>query len=264
MLRRFVGIIVLGFCITTEAVAQLSGADRAAIKKMTQGSLYLRNNLPCPYTSGIGLGTEAVTEVSPTGVDWNRNVKEIQESNQRGRAGGNTVYWGFGPNDMIQYGKLYFRSGGVVELSAQGAKPKNLEVWIRFVGIHSREDFKKAYDLILSPKPLQDEHPEWPAEIRTAIGERRVVIGMTKTQVFAVVGTPVNIETGDGAGSEIETWFPRQDTAMPGVIRLYAEESGFHGPVVLSGVTGFPISLRFVDGKLSVIDDKSAKPARDK
>jgi hypothetical protein len=148
-----------------------------------------------------------------------------------------------------------FKGAGVVELWAEGVKPKNVEMWIRFVGINNRDDFKKAYDLILSPAPLQDEHPEWPAEIRNAIAEHRVVEGMTKTQAFAVVGTPIGIESGDEAGAKTETWFPSQDTGA----------SGSWGKVT-SATTGFPASLRFVDGKLVAISQtaKSVKPVLDK
>lgn len=264
-MRHVVGAMILAFCVTPDAIGQLTASDRSLIKEMTQGSLYLRNNVPCRFTSGVGIGAEVVTEVSPTGIDWDKNLKATEENDKdRGRRGGvgrrrrggvDTIFWGFGPNDIIRYGKLYFRGGGVVELWAEGVKPKNVEIWIRFVGISARDDFKKAYDLILSQKPLQDEHPEWPVEIRTAIGERRVVEGMTKTQAFAVVGTPIGIETSDEAGKKIETWFPRQDTGA----------SGSWGKVI-SGTTGFPTSLRFVDGKLAVIGQtgKSVKPVLDK
>jgi hypothetical protein len=257
MMTHVVGAIVLSFFVTADASGQLTATDRSVIKEMTQGSLYLRNNVPCRYTSGgWGIGADVITEVSPTGVDWDQNLKAIEGKNKgRKRSGVDTIFWGFGPNDIIRYGKLYFRGHGVVELWAEGVKPKNVEIWIRFVGINTRDDFKKAYDLILSPRPLQDEHPEWPAEIRSAIGERRVVEGMTKTQAFAVVGTPIGIESGNEAGMKTETWFPRQDTGA----------SGSWGKVV-SATTGFPTSIRFVDGKLATIGQtaKSVKPVLDK
>lgn len=252
--------MLVAFAISS-AHAQLSQVDRNVIKEMTRGDLYLRNNVPCRFTSGIlgGVGAEPLTEVSPAGVDWEKNLNAIAPNPKpalrgggRGplRVGVDTVYWGFGPNDIIRYGRLYFKPNGVVELWAEGAKPKDVEIWIRFVDIRTRSDFKKAYDLILALKPLQDEHPEWPAEIRTAVAERRVIEGMTKEQVFDVVGNPVGIETGEEDGKKIETWFPRQDTGT----------SGSWGRVS-SGSTGFPISLRFVNGKLALIG-KNAKSVR--
>jgi hypothetical protein len=252
-MRQIVRAFVLGACLTAGASAELSPSDRAVIKEMTRGSLYLRNNVPCRFTAGMGIGAEVVTEVSPTGIDWEKNLNATPESVNKGRlrrTSVNTIYWGFGPNDIIRYGKLYFRGGGVVELWAEGVKPKDVEIWIRFVGIGSRDDFKKAYDLILSNKPLQDEHPEWPTEIKTAIASRRVMEGMTKAQAFAVVGTPIAIDNREEAGKKIETWFPRQDTGA----------AGSWGSVT-SSTTGFPASLRLVDGKLAAIVN-TAGPVR--
>jgi hypothetical protein len=224
--------------------AELSSADRGAIKEMTHGVLYLRNNVPCRMRSGgFGIGAEVLTEVSPGGVDWDKNLKAIEtETKGKKRRGVDTIYWGFGPNDAIQYGKLYFKDNGVVELYAEGLKPKNEEVWIRFVNIHSRDDFKKAYDLIVGVKPIEDDHPDWPDSIRQAIKERKIVEGMTKAQAFAVVGTPTGAETSQDGDKKIETWFPRQDTGSAGSFRK-----------VVSSQTGFPASIRFVDGKVAAI-----------
>ena len=107
----------MGAGLLPSASAELSSSDKAVIKEMTQGSLYLRNNVPCRFTSGMGIGAEVVTEVSPTGVDWDKNLKaeEAKGNAKKGKrrwAGVNTIYWGFGPNDMIHYGKLYYRGNG--------------------------------------------------------------------------------------------------------------------------------------------------------
>jgi hypothetical protein len=227
------------------AMAQLSRQDRDQMNKMIQGDLYLRNNVPCRYTSGgFGIGAEVVAEVSPTGVDWDKNLAAIAEKKQK--RGVDTIYWGFVPNDIIRYGKLYFKNNDVIELWAEGAKPKNTEIWIRFVQIKSLDDFKKAFDLILANKPLQDEHPEWPEEIRRAIAARNVVEGMTKAQAFMIVGTPIGVEEGEKDGKKTETWFPRQDT---GAAASWGK--------VASTETGFPISLQFSDGKVVNIVRKS-------
>jgi hypothetical protein len=211
--------------------------------------------VPTRYTSGgWGIGAEVVTEVSPSGVEWEKNLQAVHEQQQkkgkRRWSGIDTIYWGFGPNDVIRYAKLYFKGNGVVDLWAEGIKPKNVEIYIRFVGIQNREDFKKAFDLILGPKPIQEDHPEWSPEIRKAIADHTVVEGMTKAQAFAVVGTPMRAATNDEAGKKVEIWFPRQETGA----------SGSYGKVV-SASTGFPAELRFIDGKLAVISQTS-KPVK--
>lgn len=242
---------MLGASLAAAATPELTGKDRNVIREMTQGTLYLRNNVPCRFTSGgFGIGAEVVTEVSPTGVDWDKNLNAAAGKAKGPKRGVNTIFWGFGPNDQIRYGKLYYRGKGVVELWAEGVKPKDVEIWIRFVGIDTLDDFRKAYNLILSPQPLEEEHPEWPADIRAAISGRRLMEGMTKAQAFDVVGNPVGVENSEDGGKKIETWFPRQDTGASG---SWAK--------VMSASTGFPTSLRFVDGKLAVIGD-SAKSVR--
>ena len=247
---------VLAAVLVSLGAAELSSNDRSVIKEMTRGELYLRNNVPTRYTSGgFGIGAVVVTEVSPSGVDWDKNLQGVQEqqlkkSKKRFGGGVDTVFWGFGPNDMIRYAKLYFKGNGVVDLWAEGIKPKNVDVWIRFVNIQNREDFKKAFDLILGSKPIQEDHPEWAPEMRKAIADHTVIEGMTKAQAFAVVGTPMRAATSDEAGRKVEIWFPRQDTGTWGDNRK-----------VVSASTGFPAELRFVDGKLAVIS-QTAKPVK--
>ena len=240
-----IAVLVLGSLTLLAPIssAELTGKDRDQAKGMAKGELYLRNNVPCRYRSGgFGIGAEVVTEVSPQGVEWEQNLKAIEQEKQtKKRKGVDTIYWGFGPNDKIQYGTLYFK-GEIVELWAEGAKPKDTEIWIRFVQIKTLDDFKKAFDQILSSKPLQDEHADWPANVRQAIAERKLVEGMTKTQAFAVVGTPIALESSEEGGKKLETWFPRQETGT----------SGSFGKL-LTATTGFPTSVKFVDGVLTAI-----------
>jgi hypothetical protein len=242
--HRMAAIAFVLVTCAVPALAQYTGKDRDQMNQMIKADLYLRNNVPCRYTSGgFGIGAEVVIEVSPTGLDWDKNLALIAEKKQS--RGVDTIYWGFGPNDMIHDGKLYFKND-VVELWAEGGKPKDTEIWIRFVQIKSLDDFKKAFDLILSPKPLQDEHPEWPEEIRKAIGSRNVIPGMTRAQAFVVLGNPIGVDEGEKDGKKTEIWFPRQDTGT----------AGSWGKVA-SGETGFPVSVQFVDGKVVAIGKKS-------
>lgn len=242
--RCLVWLVVL-FLFVPVARAQLSGQDLKEAKKMVKGPLYLRLDVPCSYSrpgawrrQGVGVGP--LLEVSPTGFS-------VERALSRSRAG-QDVYWGFSPNDTLKYGKISVK-GDTVQIWMEGVPPKNIEVMIDFVQIKTLDDFKKAFDLTFSRAPLQDEHPEWPEEIRRAIAERRVIVGMTKQQAFAVVGMPINLQRGEENGVTVERWFPRNDR---GDIPSLSEVKSAH--------TGFPAMIKFSDGKVTVIEDTPRSP----
>lgn len=235
------------------ARAELSGKERGEAKKMVQGKLYLRIDAPCIYESpgmfGSGLNVEPLVEVSPTGY-------KVLETASPGLSVGivrktQGVAWWFSPNDPVAHGTLRW-SGDSVIVWLEGLPPKRQEVMVRFVQIKTLEDFKAAFDQTFSKVPLQDEHPEWPAEIRKAIAERRVVKGMTKRQAFCSVGTPVSVHAATENGTEVEIWRPQQDRGF--VVT-------FEG--TRRSATGFPTTLKFVGGKLTTIERTTTEPDLD-
>jgi len=235
---------------------------------MMAGSLYLRTTIPVRYkVGGWGVGPRIVTEVSPEAIDRDKNMpvlppnkKQQPPKNTANPGSGpqvntykslighphDTIYWGFGPNEPVGKGRLDFLDGAVVEWWGEGlAAPRRHEIYFRFVQIKSVDDFKKAFDLVFSRKPLQDEHPEWPEEIRNAIAARKIVKGMSRLQAAAVVGVPIAVEKSGEGGKAVEIWTPRQDlgTALQGgKNRVWIETSGF------------PASIRFVDGQVASFD----------
>ena len=225
------------------AHAGLSKQDRDSAKSMTSGTLYLRLDVPCKYgVGGFGLNVVSVLEVSPTGHDTERKLN-LPTKNKR-----ESVYWGFFPNDAVRYAKLSF-NGDSVQLWMEGAPPNDNELMIDFIHIQTLDDFTKAFNQTFSKVPLQDEHQDWPADIRQAIAGRNVIAGMSKEQAFAVVGTPINVTSGEENGLKVETWFPRQDK---GTVVTYRKNK--------STRTGFPSLLKFVDGKLQVIEQTPRAP----
>jgi hypothetical protein len=240
-------LLALILSLAPVANAELTSKEREQVKEIIKGDLYLRTTIPMRYTSGRGgIGSAVLVEVSPTAIDCDKNMPPPVPDKKNRIV--DTVYWGFGPNDVIRYGKLYFKGSDTVDLWAEGVKPKDIEVMIRFVQIKTVDDFKKAFDQVLSNKPLQDEHRNWPEEVRKAIADRKVIEGMTKAQASAVVGTPVGIESHEEAGKNVETWFLRQDTGALG------DGTFFWGRTkTRSTTTGFPAFLRFVDGKVVAI-----------
>lgn len=236
----------LSFCAPLAVWAQMSAPDSEAAKRMASGTLYLRLDVPLRSEVGNwGIGSEPLLEVSPTGHDTSRliaeemNNKEMTTTSRFKKR--ERINWAFFPNYPVRYGKLTVR-GNTVEVFLEGIKPNDYEVKINFIQIDSLADFTKAFNQTFSKVPLQDEHPEWPAEIRNAIAEHRLVVGMTTEQAFDVVGTPLDVKTDDASGVHTEIWHPRQDKGQ--VVGRRTKDLGS---------TGFPAQLKFVDGKLQVI-----------
>jgi hypothetical protein len=243
-LRLSTGVaLLLGLLAPLAVRAELSKQERESAKSMTSGTLYLRLDVPCKYgRGGFGLNVESLLEVSPTGYDVERKLNLPSKKKRE------SVYWGFFPNDAVRYGKLSF-DGDTVQIWSEGVPPNDNEVMIDFIHIQTMDDFTKAFNQTFSKVPLQDEHQEWPAEVRKAIAERKVIAGMTQQQAFCVVGRPINVTTGEENGVKVETWFPRQDK---GTVVTFRRDKSLR--------TGFPALLKFTDGKLQVIEQTPRAP----
>ena len=230
------------------ANAELSRQERDSAKSMIAGTLYLRLDVPCRYGRGrFGISAaihhvESLLEVSPTGHSTERKFA-LPSKYKRA-----SVFWGLSPNDPVRYGKLLF-NGDTVQVWMEGILPNDSEIILDFVQIHNLDNFTKAYNQTFSKVPLQDEHPEWSSDVRQAVALRRVVLGMTKEQAFDVVGSPLNITSGDDNGVKMETWSPRQDRSTVVGVR-----PGEGTP------TGFPALLKFTGGVLQTIEQMHVIP----
>ncbi len=217
-------LALLGMSAT--AWAEVRGHDRREVTEMLYGSCYLRIHVP------TNDAVEPFIEISPTGFSWDRLVSRAEAKAQRkGKPSG--VYFAFKPNDVVKWGKASFDKDKIT-VWFQGTRD---ELKVIFVQINTLDDFKKAFDRVFSRVPLQDEHPEWPAEVRSAIMQRKVIPGMTQQQAACVVGVPLKVETVTEGGVAMEVWYPRQDTADRRTPK-----------------TGLPATLKFADGKLQVIE----------
>ena len=238
-LRWRLGVLLLAIAaLAPMAGAQLSASEREQAKSMIAGTLYLRLDVPCRYGRGrFGVAAsihhvESILEVSPTGHSVDRKLALPPQYKR------SSVFWGFSPNDPVRYGKLLFK-GDIVQVWMQGDSPHDYEMLLDFIHIQNLADFTKAFNLTFSKVPLQDEHPEWPAEVRQAVAGHKLTAGMTQAQAFSVVGDPLQIEDTVENGKKVETWLPRQDRATV---------PNDHTP------TGFPARLKFANGELQVID----------
>jgi hypothetical protein len=241
-------LLLFWLCLPCTLRAQLSKEDQEKAKGMIAGTLYLRLDVPLRSEVGNwGIGSAPLLEVSPTGHDTARllaeatNSKEITATSRFSKR--ERINYFFYPNFAVHAGTLTV-NGDEVNVMEEGFKPDNYEVTINFIQIKSIDDFTKAFNQAFSKVPLQDEHPEWPVEVRNAIANHRLVAGMTKEQAFDVVGTPLDIKSDETNGVHAEIWHPRQDKGQVINRRGHVEDLGS---------TGFPAQLKFVDGKLQVI-----------
>lgn len=219
---------------------KLSKQEVIEANKILSGTLYLRIDLPCRYYHRSGWvpggGTlfvyvEPVVEVSTTAANVGLGVPTLSA-----KFLSKGVSWVFRPNDAVRFGKMY-EENNVIGVDLEGVPPKKDEVVVNFVNIRNLEDFKAAFERTFSRVPLQEEHPEWPAEIRKAIAERRLAEGMTPEQAYCVVGRPLEVTTSQEDGKNLDIWYPRQ-------------QIGTTPQAIKKGATGFPKQLKFIDGRL--------------
>lgn len=241
-LCRQAGVLLLLFFDVSLALrAQLSKEDHQAAQKMISGTLYLR--VQVPYKYGIGAWapySESMLETSPSGLSTDRKLAVPLKKKEE-------IYWGYLANTPVHNGKLV-SEGGKLVVWLERVDP-NTEVSVDFIDIKSLDDFTKAFNLTFSKVPLQNEHPEWPSDVRDSIVAGKVVAGMTKDQARIVVGAPLGVSTGDDNGAKTETWQLRQD---PGKVLGWNKKHGAWKKV--STHTGLPTSITFKDGTLQSIE----------
>lgn len=242
-------VLLSAFALAAVAEAQLSKPDRKQIKRILDGgTLYARIDMPCE-TGRHPFGTykAPLVEVSPEG------------ENTEGGLGLNasfwhaqSTYWGVGPNATLRFDEAEF-DGNTLEAEFEGVGEwDGTDTVIKFVGINSVADFEAAFDRAFARQPLQDEHPEWPQEIRDAIARGELVEGMNKRQAYIVVGAPSRFETSEQNGKKVEIWYTRQERGL---------EVGFW--TTRSGRTGYPAQLRFEDGELTSFDSSGGQLSLD-
>ncbi len=234
--RALASVPALALLLSLPAEAQFKKSQGPELEKLVPATVYLRIDLPCVYGKQglIASWVEPVVNVAPSGV--------LPQSGEGWRGSSWTgtkrnLSWAFSPNDALKYEELEVDDDGsvVVHFEGLGSKQqkKNRGAAIKVVQAKTAADFKAALDLAFSSVPLQDEHPDWPEDVRKAVAEHRVIQGMTQDQATCIVGKPLSVETGEENGSKVETWQIRQPEWLG-----KKEKSSFAS------------RLKFVDGKL--------------
>ncbi|MCB1037085.1 MAG: hypothetical protein KDD47_24875, partial [Acidobacteria bacterium] len=219
------------------AEAKLTKQERKEAAAMLKGrTLYLRTDAPCTQgRHAYGMYQSPVVDVSPKGVNL-----ETEGGASFGWFHAGSTVWDVRINDSVELDELDFEDD-TVEIELEGVGDSDgRDTTLRFVEIYSLEDFRKAFDHAFSYRPLQDEHSDWSAEIRQAIGRRQLMDGMNKRQAYYVVGTPAQVEKTEEDGKKVEIWTLRKEG-----LRI-----GYFG--TRSGAPSAPSEyLRFEDGLLT-------------
>jgi hypothetical protein len=246
-MRRQSGVFLLLLCCLPQALrAQLSKENHQAAQQMISDTLYLR--LQAPQKFGMGHWapySESMLEASPAGVSAERKLAEpLKPLPTNGyHLKQEEVYWGYLANTPVNHCKLVWEKSRNV-VWCERVDPST-DVSVDFIGVTTLEDFTKAFNLTFSKVPLQDEHLEWPSDVRAGIAAGKLVVGMTVEQARIVVGAPLSLTAGEDNGAKTETWTLRQD---PGQVLGWNKKHGAWRKVATQ--TGFPATITFNDGKL--------------
>ena len=252
---------VLALALSGATGQRLSPTDLKEAQKLAKGNFYLRVDAPCIYGAGGYYGPDfaaqaAIVVASPSASNTDLDVAD------RVAAGG--AAWVLRPNDPVGNGKLYYTAAGELQFDFEGLglPPKERESLVSFREVGSLEDFKKAFDRVFSHVPLDQAHPEWPVDVRVAVKEHRLIEGMDRQQVHAVIGAPASVGIDKSEGKVVEKWHSRpvEGTAMgaPAPPRNRRQEKRADGIVPNNGPrqgpTRFPPVLVFLNGKLTTAE----------
>lgn len=172
-----------------------------------------------------------LTDVTPTGF-----VIEGGNTLQATYGSVNSVWYGVRPSDKLTLKEVDYDDGEFILALIGVDESKGHDTKIRITGTASLADVQAVLDeLITTANPVDQS---WPNEIQTAVNRRLLVNGMTKRQAYMVVGEPISSSVTEENGKKVEIWNPRQNNGM---------RIGFGVQIETSG---FPVDVRFEDGKL--------------
>ena len=236
-MRIVVAFLTLLLGASSTLSAELTREEKKRAKAMLDGTLYCR--LDFPSQTGrhpFGVYHAALIEVSPAGAGG-----DVSDAVNVGWYHADSTDWSVRVNDAVTVDEAEF-DGTTLEIALEGTgASEGRDTSIDFVEIATFADFEAAFDHAFSRTPLQEEHPDWPAEVRQAIARRELADGMSKRQAYYVVGAPESVETRQEDGKEVEIWTLRTAAGL---------KIGFFGSRV--GGTQAPRTLRFVDGALTL------------
>lgn len=242
MKRALLALSLTAVFAAQGASAELSRADQKKVNALTRGTFYLRMDAPCatgrhPY----GVYHRPLIEVSPEGANT-----DVQNEVNVGWFHADSTDWSVRVNDAVVVDSVDYDDSDV-EVEVEGTDESDgRDTVVKFVRINTYADFEAAFKRTFSPVRLQDEHPDWPQEVKTAIAQRKLMEGMNKRQAYYVVGQPESVEKKNEKGADVEIW----------TLRAKGLEFGFFNSTLGRPEGGR--TLRFEDNKLKL--DAGKKP----
>ncbi|HKY31042.1 MAG TPA: hypothetical protein VJV23_00805 [Candidatus Polarisedimenticolia bacterium] len=228
------------------ALARDAGGDIKKAMKEKTGTYYLKTNLP--YLQGrhaYGTFKRPIVTVSPGEGVTTASTAEVQGGAFHAEGRRLTLR----VNDPVKVDEHEWESDDQsleIELEGTGQAKDGVGV-IKFVGLAGVNDFEACWEAAFSSVPLQDKY-DWPADIKRAVAERRVLEGMTQEQVVVAVGYPEKTSTSTDQGHKVETWV---------IQRGEGSKMGFWTMKVGDKQE---MEIRFVDGKVAQIGGSQEQP----
>ena len=241
-LRNGAMILTLASCLIAagSVSARDTGGDiKKAVKQKAAKSWYLKTNVP--YFQGRhAYGTFKRPLVMVNAKD---GVKIEQSAEIQGgafHAEGRRLV--LRVNDVVKIEDSSWdddENTFEVELEGTGRTGEGEGV-LKFVDMTSIDDFEKCWSAAFSDVSIEQKY-DWPANIKSAVVERKVEVGMTPEQVLVAVGDPEKVSRSTDGGKKVEVWtIQRGEGAKMGFWTLKAGDKQ-------------EMEIRFIDGKVSQI-----------
>jgi len=241
--------IVLLSSLLVPAVALAGNTDsevKKAMKAKAGWTYYLKTNVP--YFQGRhAYGTFKRPLVVVTAADGPniQGSSEVQAGAFHAEARRLTLR----DNDPVNVDEFEWESEDnslEIELKGTGRAEGGAGV-LKFTGLQSGEDFEKCWQQTFSDVSIEQKY-DWPAEIKNAVAERKVLMGMTPEQVMVAMGNPEKITRTSEGGRSVEIW------------TIQRGEGGKMGFWTMKVGDKQEMDIRFTDGRVSQIGGESASP----
>ncbi len=240
-------VLLSSLLIPAVAWAGNTGTEvKKAVKAKAGGTYYLKTNVP--YFQGRhAYGTFKKPIVVVTAADG-PSIPGSSEV-QAGAFHAEARRLALRVNDPVQVDEFEWESeDGSLEIELEGTgHAEGSSGVLKFTGLKSVADFENCWQQTFSDVSIEQKY-DWPEEIKKAVVERKVLMGMTPEQVLVAVGNPERVTRTSEGGKPVEIW------------TIQRGEGGRMGFWTMKVGDKQEMDIRFTDGKVSQIGGDSAAP----